>query len=86
MGGGPDHALSMTDQVLLTVIWLRLYPIHEVLGYLFGVSDSTVSRVIERVLPLLEASGRDTLRMPDCPIRARNTDASWTKCCRPCQS
>jgi hypothetical protein len=55
----------MTDQVLLTVIWLRLYPIHEVLGYLFGVSDSTVSRVIERVLPLLEASGRDTLRMPD---------------------
>lgn len=70
MGGGPDHALSVTDQVLLTVIWLRLYPIHEVLGYLFGVSDSTVSRVIERVLPLLEASGRDTMRMPD-PGRKR---------------
>jgi hypothetical protein len=56
--------------VLLTVIWLRLYPIHEVLGYLFGVSDSTVSRLIERVLPLLEQSGRDGMRQPD-PGRKR---------------
>jgi hypothetical protein len=51
--------------VLLTVIGLRLYPIHEVLGYLFGVSDSTVSRLIERVLPVLEQTGRDTMRLPD---------------------
>jgi hypothetical protein len=29
------------------------------------VSDSTVSRVIERLLPLLEVSGRDTMRLPD---------------------
>jgi hypothetical protein len=57
--------LELRDHVLLTVIWLRLYPIHEVLGYLFGVSDSTVSRLIERVLPLLEQSGRDGLRLPD---------------------
>jgi hypothetical protein len=70
IGGGPDHSLSMPDQILLTVIWLRLYPIHEVLAYLFGTSDSTVSRVIERVLPLLEASGRDSMRRPD-PGRKR---------------
>jgi hypothetical protein len=42
---------------LLTVVWLRVYPTHEVLGYLFGVSDSTVSGVIARVLPLLEQTG-----------------------------
>jgi len=36
-----------------------------VLAYLFGVSDSTVSRWIERVLPLLEQAGRDTMRLPD---------------------
>jgi hypothetical protein len=57
--------LELRDHVLLTVIWLRLYPIHEVLGYLFGVSDSTVSRLIERVLPVLEQSGRDGMRLPD---------------------
>jgi hypothetical protein len=65
MGGGHPFDLSARDQILLTVVWLRLYPIHEVLGFLFGVSDSTVSRYIGCVLPLLEAAGRDTMRMPD---------------------
>jgi hypothetical protein len=57
--------LSVVDQILLTVIWLRVYPTHEVLGYLFGVSDSTARRAIECLLPLLEQSGQDTMRMPD---------------------
>jgi len=65
IGGGHPFELRFRDQVLLTVMWLRLYPTHEVLGYLFGVSDSTVSRVIRRVLPVLEQAGRDTMRMPD---------------------
>lgn len=65
VGGGHPFELCGRDQILLTVVWLRLYPIHEVLGYLFGVSDSTVSRVIHRVLPLLEQAGRDTMRLPD---------------------
>lgn len=65
MGGGPDFALAYPDQVLLTVVWLRVYPAHEVLAFLFGVSDSSVSRSIARMLPLLEAAGRDTMRLPD---------------------
>lgn len=52
-------------QLLLSIIWLRQYPTNEVLGYLFGVSDSTVSRILARCIPLLEADGRDTLNMPD---------------------
>lgn len=70
VGGGRTAELDGRNQVLLTVVWLRMYPTHEVLGYLFGVSDSTVSRVIERILPLLEAAGRDTMRLPD-PGRKR---------------
>jgi hypothetical protein len=65
IGAGHPFELDMRDHLLLTVIWLRLYPIHEVLGYLFGISDSTVSRLIERVLPILERSGRDGMRLPD---------------------
>lgn len=65
IGGGPDFALSYQDQVLLTVIWLRVYPAHEVLAFLFGVSDSSVSRYIARLLPMLESAGRDTMRLPD---------------------
>jgi hypothetical protein len=70
IGGGRNPELDARDQLLLTVVWLRVYPTHEVLGYLFGVSDSTVSRIIQRVLPLLEQAGRDTMRMPD-PGRKR---------------
>ncbi len=70
VGGGPGFDLDPRNQILLTVIWLRLYPIHEVLAYLFGVSDTTVGRAIGRVLPLLEASGQDTMRLPD-PGRKR---------------
>lgn len=69
-GGGRSTELDGRNQVLLTVMWLRQYPTHEVLGYLFGVSDSTVSRVIQRILPLLEQAGRDTMRLPD-PGRKR---------------
>ena len=70
MGGGRVSKLDGRDQILLTVVWLRVYPTHEVLGYLFGVSDSTVSRVVSRILPILEQAGRDTMRMPD-PGRKR---------------
>jgi hypothetical protein len=65
IGGGDAFDLSTADQVLLTVIWLRQYPTNEVLGFLFGVSDSTASRARTRCLPVLEKAGRDTMRMPD---------------------
>ena len=70
LGGGDYPALSMRDQILLTVIWLRLYPTQDVLGYFFGVSQATVSTYLQRVLPLLERDGRDRMRMPD-PGRKR---------------
>lgn len=65
IGAGHPCDLPDRDHVLLTIVWLRRYPTHEVLGYLFGVGEWTASRVIKRVLPLLEATGRDTMRMPD---------------------
>lgn len=64
-GGGRHADLVPRDQILLAVIFLRQYPTNEVLGFLFGVSDSTVSRVLSRGIPLLEASGKDTMRLPD---------------------
>lgn len=64
IGGGRQFEMSAREQILMTVVWLRQYPTHEVLGYLFGVSDSTPSRYIKRVLPLLEATGKDGMRMP----------------------
>ena len=70
VGGGTQFTLDHRDQLLLVVLWLRRYLTHELLGYGFGVDATTVGRIIERVLPHLEASGRDTMRMPD-PGRKR---------------
>ena len=75
IGGGDDFDLPPEDQFLLTIFWLRHYPTQEVLGYLFGVSDSTAKRAIGRCLPLLAAAGRDTMRLPD-PGRGRRKNLS----------
>lgn len=73
LGGGREQAVAIMDQVLLTVVWLRSYPKQHVLAYLFGVSESSVSRILNRVLPLLAQSGRDTMRLPD-PGRKRRRE------------
>lgn len=65
IGAGGEFGLTTADQVLLAVVWLRQYPTQEVLGFLFGVSDSTALRAVRRCLPVLERAGRDTMRMPD---------------------
>jgi hypothetical protein len=64
-GAGHPFELRPRDQVLLALVWLRLYPTHEVLGFLFGVSDSTVSRLKTRWLPLLAQAGRDEMQRVD---------------------
>ena len=64
IGAGGAFGLSTADQILLAVVWLRPYPTQEVLGFLFGVSDSTALRAVRRCLPELEKAGRDTMRMP----------------------
>jgi hypothetical protein len=65
IGGGHPFGLAARDQLLLTVVWLRRYPINAVLGYLFGVEETTALRTVARVLPVLEAAGLDTMRLPD---------------------
>jgi DDE superfamily endonuclease/Helix-turn-helix of DDE superfamily endonuclease len=72
-GGGDHFDLSVADQFLLAVVWLRHYPTQECLGYLFGVSDSTALRAVRRCLPVLERTGRDTMRLPD-PGKGKRRD------------
>lgn len=79
IGGGRHYELSFENPLLLTIIWLRWYPTHETLGYLFEVSDSTARRAILSLVPLLERSGRDTLRMPEPGKRQRRDLAALLK-------
>lgn len=72
-GAGHPFALTPRDQLLLTVIWLRRYPIFAVLGYLVGIEETTALRTVARLLPLLEAAGLDTFRLPD-PGKGKRPD------------
>jgi hypothetical protein len=62
VGGGAGYELEWRDQLLLTVVWLRRFPTYEVLGYCFGCSDSSAWRTVQRVLPILEATGDERMR------------------------
>ena len=64
-GGGGYFGPPLVNHVLVTNVWLRRYPTREVLGFLFGGSDSTARRAVNRCLPVLEKAGRARC---GCPI------------------
>lgn len=56
MGGGRKYALSsFSDQLLLVLVWGRLYLVFFVLEHLFGVDESTVCRTLQEIIPLLQS-------------------------------
>jgi hypothetical protein len=65
MGGGGDYRLELETQLLLVMVWLRHYLTTEALGYLFGVSQSTASRILSRLRPVLaEVEQKELLPPP----------------------
>lgn len=72
-GGGNKPELDPTHQLLVTVIWLRLYWTHELLGFFFGVSQPTVGRYINQILPILEQHGLDSMRQPIISRKKRSS-------------
>lgn len=55
IGGGRKYAMpDLEDQLLLTLVWAKVYPSYLFLEYLFGIDESTVSRIIGSIKPLLQ--------------------------------
>lgn len=71
IGGGRQQTLPFREQLLMTLIWLRLYLVLEALGYLFGVDKSSASRYTNAVLPVLRQVGEGTLGWPEPPKRGQ---------------
>jgi hypothetical protein len=70
-GGGAKSKLpTLEDQLLLTLTWSRLYPVYLVLEFLFGVDESTVSRTIAHIQPLLQDRFLLPERLPCKKIRS----------------
>lgn len=53
IGGGRKAELSLENQVLVILIYYRLYVTQILLGYLFNLDDSNISRLINKLRPLL---------------------------------
>lgn len=52
-GGGRKAKLEFEDQLLLGLMYYRLYLTQLLLGYFFNLDDSNVSRIIGKLRPLL---------------------------------
>ncbi|MBP5933394.1 IS5/IS1182 family transposase [Streptomyces sp. LBUM 1479] len=63
-GAGARHQLVFVDRLVTTLIHLRHDLPHSVLGLLFGVDRSTITRAIAEIRPLLAARG---CAVPDRP-------------------
>lgn len=71
IGGGAKPKLDTPeDQLLLVLVWARLYPVYLTLEYLFDIDESTVSRVIRHILPLLRTRFMLPERLPKKKVRS----------------
>ena len=61
-GSGRKCALSLEDELFMTLIRLRLGRLEAELGFEFGISPSTVSRICNKFkMPLLSVSSRSDI-------------------------
>lgn len=54
-GGGAPATLDLPTRLLMTLLWLRVYPTYEVLGWLFGLEKSNAWENVQATLAVLES-------------------------------
>jgi hypothetical protein len=63
-GGGAKSRHGLTERLLMTMVWLRLYVTCEAVGVMFEVDKGTVSRFTRPILSILRDLGEDTMGWP----------------------
>lgn len=64
-GAGRRHALGLRDRLLMALVWLRVYPTYELLGFFFGLHNGNAHRNVAAVLAVLESLGDFPFDRPD---------------------
>lgn len=73
-GGGEKSRHDVTERLLMTLVWLRLYLTGEAVGFLFGVDKGTVSRFTRPILLILRDLGVETLGWPEEAVELARPD------------
>src|SRR5262249_25358898 len=64
-GAGAPSALDLTDRLLMTLVWLRIDPPYEVLGWLFDLEKSNAWENVQDALAVLETLADFPFERPD---------------------
>jgi hypothetical protein len=64
-GAGHPHALTPRDRLLMALVWLRVYPTYQLLGFFFGLHEGNAIRNVADVLAVLETLGDFPFDRPD---------------------
>jgi len=83
LGGGCKPKFGLRDQLLVTLVWLRLYLGTETLGFLFGIDKATVSRYTRAILPVLRQVGDGTLGWLEAPKRGQGQSLTEARAAYP---
>ena len=75
IGAGGTYELDTRERLLMAIIWLRLYPTYDVLGFLFDLDKSNVGRNLKRVLAVLREQLGDEVKWPDKARRKQKAEA-----------
>lgn len=65
IGAGAEYKNDTRNRFLMTIIWLRLYVTYEVLGFLFDIHKSNVSRNMKPILEVLRKEMKEEIVWPD---------------------
>jgi hypothetical protein len=71
LGGGRRYSLNPPTQLVMVLMWLRLYLTTEALGTLFDIDKATVSRNSRRALAVLRAVSDADFGWPDPPAKGQ---------------
>lgn len=76
IGAGNAYKLDPQNQLLMVLVWLRLYLTTATLGYFFDISQSVASRNTRRVLKVLQEVSGEAFQWPDPPRKGQGRSKS----------
>jgi hypothetical protein len=74
IGAGGQYQHDARNRLLMAMIWLRIYPTYDVLGFLFDLDKSNIGRNLQGILAVLQPELGDQIQWPDKSQRKRKLD------------